>query len=1314
MWRAAIALVVATFPALVLAQPALQIVTPGANSCVNNGPEVFAGGAFFGQALPSTREIPLDLSLAEPNGAPIDLVIEADGVEVFQAVFQPAAAGVPERTGDRFNLPSFFLDDGPQRSIRVTATSPAGQVVRSVQFRLDRRPPRAVADGANFPDLAMCYAQVPAVQYQVVDDQDPAPVAVERTNTVGCQLNRIVRVTDDCGNAQDVSISVPSQPPANGVQIELQGFRCGLEDCVVQGPDAERFNNNDRVGAATVVVNVINQPGCVGELRSRVFFNANPPAQLGQGDGSVLIPGQPLRLAGRYVAVVEAYACGARVARSELAFTVLDRPQADAGGPYTVVQGAPLTLDASQSVAPAEIGGIVEYAWDVDGDGLFDFAGPNEVRVPFDSSMGDDIYQGTLRVTAGNGAVAFDVFPIEVTDVDPRCSVGGPYMAMEGEPVAFDGSGSAAGHPSDPLGAFSWDFGDGLFPQVGFDLQHPSHIYEDSGRYTVRLVVSDGDSSSMPCNAVVDVQDVRPIVENIQAFRADRLVEGDEVFFSSGGARPGSGTDPITRFCWDFGEGEPECGPALRNPSHVFNDNGVHHVCLRVEDEEPNDFAEACVDIELADLEPLAALQVPAVATEGDVITLDATGSASASAADPLTRLEFTIIDEAAPNQAEVVNVNLVAEPNRFRLDHPLAQNGNLIVRLRVYDEDSFAEVERRILVADVSPIASARPVYPDAERVAREGQELLLDASNSQPGSASDPIAAYNWDFGDGTLQQTAVPTVRHAWPDAGEYPVRLVVQDEDGSQDTANFIVSVINVAPRITIDTASAELEVGIEAEFRLMVDDVDGDRPPPSIHWEMGDGTTYDNRSVVRHTFNDAGDYAVTVAVDHPGENNEAATTRFNLRVTAAAPRFSLVAPRQPIEQVIQGREGQPLNIRLQVDSASLGDGRFDGQVILAVSLAPPGATARVTDDGVPEQREFVDIEWTPTFYQAGNHTVVIQALAPRTGVQRQVVLQVSIAEAGAPLLAAVGGTASEGEVTLYRYGVENGLVTFVRFATVPVGLGATSLVHDPRNGRRVFVASPGSGVAVVGTIGQPALQRVIPTGAGTRSLVWGAGRVWALNTTQSTLAIIDPDTLKVERTVDLAIDRPFEMTWLPEGLGDLEGDRIAVVTARGELALYDPAALQAGRPGLVSRSRLGGILDRVVADPTNGWLAISDRKTRTVYRVAVEDVLANPDDPAVEGTSTDFAPLDLAVRDGVTYVATEAGVWRLESDAVTAPADRTLAVSALADLPAELLSGGGLVLGEADRVFNYTGDLQRLVGAPGSRMRRLAAFVALEQ
>ncbi len=51
-----------------------------------------------------------------------------------------------------------------------------------------------------------------------------------------------------------------------------------------------------------------------------------------------------------------------------------DQPTADAGGPYVINEGDSLTLDATGSFDPQ--GGSLEFAWDLNGDGVTDLSGP--------------------------------------------------------------------------------------------------------------------------------------------------------------------------------------------------------------------------------------------------------------------------------------------------------------------------------------------------------------------------------------------------------------------------------------------------------------------------------------------------------------------------------------------------------------------------------------------------------------------------------------------------------------------------------------------------------------------------------------------------------------------------------------------------------------------------------------------------------------------------------------------------------------------------------------------------------------------------
>jgi PKD repeat protein len=127
-------------------------------------------------------------------------------------------------------------------------------------------------------------------------------------------------------------------------------------------------------------------------------------------------------------------------------------PVADAGGPYTGVEGGAITFNGSGSSDPDN--DPLVYSWDF-GDGNTS----NEPN-PTHSYADDGNYTVTLEVRDDRGGLDTDSVPVTVANASPTAvAVADPNPVPEGAEVTFDGNGSR--DPGSDTLSYSWDFGDG-------------------------------------------------------------------------------------------------------------------------------------------------------------------------------------------------------------------------------------------------------------------------------------------------------------------------------------------------------------------------------------------------------------------------------------------------------------------------------------------------------------------------------------------------------------------------------------------------------------------------------------------------------------------------------------------------------------------------------------------------------------------------------------------------------------------------------------------------------------------------------------
>ncbi len=219
-------------------------------------------------------------------------------------------------------------------------------------------------------------------------------------------------------------------------------------------------------------------------------------------------------------------------------------PIADAGGPYTIAEGAALSLSAEASTDP-DAGDTLAFAWDIDGDGQFDDAMGESASVSWGELQALGITDGPyflseVRVRATDSAGNFNdstATTVEVHDLPPSIELGGLSAVNEG--AVYTLTLEAITDPGNDI-VTSWTvhWGDGTSNSY-FDGGPKAHVYaESSAGYviSVDLLDEDGIHSASGVHGV-NVTNIRPQISGLVASATD---ENGTAFLRGTVVDPGS------------------------------------------------------------------------------------------------------------------------------------------------------------------------------------------------------------------------------------------------------------------------------------------------------------------------------------------------------------------------------------------------------------------------------------------------------------------------------------------------------------------------------------------------------------------------------------------------------------------------------------------------------------------------------------------------------------------------------------------------------------------------------------------------------
>lgn len=180
-------------------------------------------------------------------------------------------------------------------------------------------------------------------------------------------------------------------------------------------------------------------------------------------------------------------------------------------------------------------------------------------------------YDGSTRVDENDAELWFSISD----DYEaPEAEAGPDRSCYTGETIHFDGSSSTASNSS-VITKYEWDYdGDGKYDISGASL---GYTFQEKGNYTVYLKVTDSIGEDDIDECIIYVTDAPPTASFVYA-PASPTIE-DTVQFND------TSTDldgELESWLWDFGDGATS---TERNPSHRFEDKGMHQVTLTVEDD---------------------------------------------------------------------------------------------------------------------------------------------------------------------------------------------------------------------------------------------------------------------------------------------------------------------------------------------------------------------------------------------------------------------------------------------------------------------------------------------------------------------------------------------------------------------------------------------------------------------------------------------------------------------------------------------------------------------------------------------------------
>ena len=478
-----------------------------------------------------------------------------------------------------------------------------------------------------------------------------------------------------------------------------------------------------------------------------------------------------------------------------------------------VLEGSPVSI---QLVAEDPGQDPITYAWDFEGDGVWDLEGLGLDRVEHvypDNGQ----YRAVVRLRDDDGAETVDEVFVSIINAAPTIvSVQNSGPVFEGSPVQLTVTATDPG--ADTL-TYSFDLdNDGAFDVVDQPSGARQHTFTDEGRYFVGVRVRDEDNGRAIGNTTVEVRNADPFGTLTVPEAVD---EGQRFELVVQASDPGR---DVLKYDWDLdGDGLYDLEDTnLTTVANVIQNEGTYTVACRVRDGDGG-VAVITGQVLVRNVEPIAQVSVLGAVEEGREAIVqcrarDAGGDALVFAFD---FEDDGVVDiEGLPGAPDPVTGQPIVE-----IPHTWPDQGAFIVRCIVDDGRALSSFFERVEVANVNPTVGLQSDSPQ-----NEGGETRLTVNVFDPG---DDVLTFEWDLdGDGRVDVTGAPEFERALPalDNGVTIVTLTVRDEDGGVGQAQARVVVRNVPPQIADVAVELTATEGEPFNYVVPADDPAGAADP----------------------------------------------------------------------------------------------------------------------------------------------------------------------------------------------------------------------------------------------------------------------------------------------------------------------------------------------------------------------------------------------------------------------------------------------------------------------------------------------------